>query len=164
MNYEVKENFRKEFQNLVGKKCWGIVEGKGTGSVITFCFGEKILREKPVGNENLSEEVQNFDSEFSVFVECVWRVDSEHEVIFGAWTEHEIVRREINKILNQTIDKIDLSEPAFDVKIIFSNGLQLKIFCDQTNKEDRNDNYSFFTPEVIYTVEYKSILTTSKPD
>ena len=132
--------------------------------MISLMFGEKIPNLKPIENEHLSKDVQNFESEFSLFIECVWRVDSNKKVIFGAWTEHEIVRREINQIIGQTVKSFDLLEPAFDLKFIFAKYLQISIFCDKTNDVDNNDNYSFFTPENIYTVGHKSILTTSKHD
>ncbi len=164
MTDELKQQFKIDLQKLVGQKCWGIVEGKGTGSVITFDFGKQIPREKPVDNPFLSEEEQNFEAEFSLFVHCVWRVNSTQKVIFGAWTEHEAVRQEINQIVDQTIKQIELFEPTFGMKVTFSNDLQLDIFCDQTNDEDKNDNYDYFIPEIIYTVGHKSILTTSEHD
>lgn len=96
MSSKLKANFAQDLQKIVGKECWGSVEGEGTGSVILFMFGEKIPNLKPIENEHLSKDVQNFESEFSLFIQCVWRVDSNKKVIFGAWTEHEIVHREIN--------------------------------------------------------------------
>ncbi len=162
MNYDLTQKFKNDLQKIAGKKCWGIVGGNG--SIIAFDFGKKIPREKPIINENLSNDEQKFESEFSLFVHCVWRVDSAKDVIFGAWTEYEIIQQKLNQILNQTVKQIDLYEPAFDLKITFSNDFKLNIFCDQTNEEDNNDNYDYFTPEIIYTVGYKSNLETSKHD
>lgn len=155
-------SFNADLQKLIGKECWGIVQS--SGSYISFDFGGKIPRKVPVDNENLSEDVRNFESEYSFFILCVWRIDSQNEVIFGSWTEYEIVKENINDIIGQKITKIELSEPAFDLSITFSNNLKLVIFCDQTNVEDSNDNYNFFTPEIIYTVGHKSILTKTNYD
>jgi len=166
MSFSKKENLTEAFEtaleSLIGKECWGITGGNG--SIISFDFGKKIPREKQVENPNLSDEVCNFESELSLFIQCVWRVESKNKVLFGAWTEHEIVRRESAKILHQSVKKVELFKPAFDLQITFSNDCKLSIFCDQTNDVDKNDNYDFFTPEIIYTVGYKSILETSKHD
>ena len=162
MNNDLKLNFINDLQLLVGKECWGVIEG--TGSIIIFDFGKKIRRQNPIINDHLSDDSQNFESEFSLFIHCVWRVDSTEKVIFGSWTEHEIVHREINQIVGNTVEKVVLFEPAFDLQITFSNGLKLSIFCDQTNDSDKNDNYDFFTPKIIYTVGHKSNLETSEHD
>lgn len=164
MNDELKRKFTSDLQKLVGKECWGIVEGEGTGSIIDFKLGEKILMEKPIENEYLPRDLQLYNSEFSLFVQSVWRVDSRERVICGAWTEHEFVHQEMAQIIGQTVKTIELFEPAFDLKITFSNELKLNIFCDQTNDVDENDNYSYFTPEIIYTVAHKSSLETSEHD
>ena len=164
MKDELTANFKKDLQRLIDKECWGIVEGKGTGSIVNFKFGAKIPLDEPIDNVHLSYELNNFESEFSLFISCVWRVDSSTKVHFGAWTEHEFVRQGTEQIIGQTIKSLELSEPAFDLKVTFSNDVSLNIFCDQTNEEDSNDNYDFFTPEIIHTVGHKSILTISEHD
>ena len=162
MNDELKLNFINDLQLLVGKECWGIIEG--TGSIISFDFGEKIRLQNPIVNDYLSVDSQNFESEFSLFIHCVWRVDSTEKVIFGFWTEHEIVHQEINQIIGKSVEKVELFEPAFDLQVTFLNDLKLNAFCDQTNDLDKNDNYDFFTPTIIYTVGHKSNLKISEHD
>ena len=162
INKQQTENFKAALKKLIGKECWEIVDG--LGSIITFGFGEKIPRKKPVENNYLSKASQNFEAEFSLFINSVWRVSSSEKVLFGAWTETEIVHREKNQIIGQFVKKIELFEPTFDLEVTFSNDLQLSIFCDQTNEEDLTDNYDYFSPELIYTVGHKSVLSTSKYD
>jgi hypothetical protein len=162
MNDVLKENYKLALQKLVGKECWGIVTS--AGSHISFDFGEKIPRDNPLNNEFLSDDVRNFESELSLFIQCVWRIDSLNEVLFGAWTENELVKKGVNDIIGQKATSVQLFEPAFDLIVTFSNDLKLKIFCDMTNEEDSDDNYDFFTPEIIYTVGHKSILVTSEHD
>jgi len=160
MNDELKKRFKRELSQLIGKECWGIVTS--AGSHISFDFGEKIPREKPLDNKYLSEDVRKFESEYSFLIFCVWRVDYEQSVAFGAWTENEIVEKDVKKFLGQRVIDIELSLPAYDLVITFSEGLKLKIFCDQTNEEDQNDNYDFFTPQIIFSVRHKSVLETEE--
>jgi hypothetical protein len=160
INDELVNQFAESLQRLIEKECWGIVEG--TGSHIAFDFGRKIPRIKPIENTHLSADSRNFESELSLFVECVWRIVSPTEVLFGSWTEHQRVKEEKIFIIGQKVKSVELIKPALDINVTFSNDLQLNIFCDQTNEKDSNDNYDYFTPEIIYTVGHKSILTTSK--
>ena len=54
-------------------------------------------------------------------------------------------------LIGQRISRINLSKPGFDLDIEFSKGLTLKVFCDQTNENDQNDNYMLFTRDQIIT-------------
>jgi hypothetical protein len=162
MTKALKKRFTNDLQKLIGKECWGIAEGKGTGSIIDFKFGEKIPLETPIDNEFLSVDCQNYEPEFNLFVKCVWRVDSPLKVLCGASTEHKFVRRVMNRIIGQNVVKVELSEPALDLQVTFSNDLKLTIFCDQTNVADKWDNYDYFTPDIIYAVGHKSKLETEE--
>lgn len=57
---------------MVGSRCWGVVGGAGSGSVINLKVGDKIERDKPIGNDRLSEECRNYDSQFSVMAWNNW--------------------------------------------------------------------------------------------
>lgn len=64
----------------------------------------------------------------------------------------------LQRLVDQTIDDVTLTKPAFDLVLNFSNGLVLRIFCDATNTTEMADNYSLFLPEAIYIVGNRSAL------
>jgi hypothetical protein len=82
------EKLEEACRLLVGKCCWTLVAGSGTGSVVSLGFGAKIPLKKPLTNPNLTLEEQENDAEFGLFVECVWRLDDQTKVVCGAWDDN----------------------------------------------------------------------------
>ena len=154
------ENILKiEFQKLTGKQCWGIIAGNGTGSFITLNIGDKIPLKTPLDNPTLDENARNYEGEYGLYIECVWRLDSDNEIICGAWDDNSKGGEMLKglKLLTGTqITQINLFEPAWDFTIEFSNHCKLKVFCDQVNEKDATDNYSLFAPKQIITVINRS--------
>jgi hypothetical protein len=56
------------------------------------------------------------------------------------------------------ITQINLFEPAWDFTIEFSKKYKLKVFCDQINEKNADDNYSLFTPKQVITIVSRSRL------
>ncbi len=154
---------QSNLRQLMTTKCWGIIAGSGTGSVLNLQFGAKIPRQKPLDNPTLRQDVRLFDAEYDLFIECVLRLDTNQEVICGAWDDNSTegpMLEGLNNILEKPVTGITVLEPAWDVIIEFDDSFKLKIFCDQVNEEDENDNYSFFTPKQVITVGTRGKLQT----
>ena len=152
-------NLKAEFQKIIGEECWGIIAGTGTGSVVSIQIGNKIPRKKSLDNIALEQAVRDFEAEYSLHIECVWRLDSDHEIICGAWDDNSKggkMLQGLNHLLGKQITRVTLLEPAWDFIIEFSNLFKFKVFCDQVNEEDENDNYSLFTPTQTITVSNRS--------
>jgi hypothetical protein len=155
------DEFRKSLGRLAGQVCWGTVAGAGRGSVLSLNIGSKLIRDVPVKNPNLSDEVRNYDPEYSLFIECSWRVNSKTQVLFGAWDENDVEGPKIQglqALVNQKIRSVSCSEPAFDLEIVFENELTLRVFCDSTNDIDAADNYALFLPHEIFIICNKSTI------
>jgi hypothetical protein len=156
---ELEKRLDLELLKLVSKECWRIVAGKGTGSVVSLQIGDKIPRKRRVDNPALPSDIQNFEGEYIVFVECVWRLDAVNEVICGAWNDNSEggkMLKGLKRLVGQRVTSVTLGRPGFDLEIGFSNDLKLKLFCDQTNEIDNRDNYMFFTPSEIITISVAS--------
>jgi hypothetical protein len=152
---KLKEKLKNEIHSLIGKECWSIVGGKGSGSVISVYLGGKVLRSEYIDNPSLNEAARKFDAEYDLFVQCVWRLDSDKKIICGAWdnnSQNGRMLNGLNKLIGAKIVSVAVFEPAFDLIIEFSNSLKLKIFCDQTKGDEYDDNYSLFTPNEIVSV------------
>lgn len=161
MQGDITVEFSKSLNSLIGQPCWGVVAGKGTGSVISLHFGNKIPLPQLIKNPHLSDDLQKYEGEMILFVKCVWRIDSEVEVICGCWednTKDGPMLKGLQNIVDQKVESIELSLPAWDLAIHFSNLMVLRIFCDQTDLSDTVDNYNLFLPEIIYTVSPKGKL------
>ncbi len=164
---DLESKLKLEIHNLVGKECWGTVAGEGAGSFISLEIGDKIPRRKLVDNSALEMIVRNYEGEYGLSIECAWRLDSDKEVICGSWDDNSKkgkMLQGLNLLVGRHITRVDLLKPAWDLTVEFSDSLILKIFCDQTNEEDENDNYMLFTSTEILVIGSRGRLDFEQRD
>ena len=65
----------------------------------------------------------------------------------------------LEHVLKSSVESIELDKKTFDLNLSFSNGDEFNLFCNQSGEEECMDNYLFFTPKEIYTVEGNLVLT-----
>ncbi|NLD93288.1 MAG: hypothetical protein GX639_11545 [Fibrobacter sp.] len=152
-----------EIQNIlcqmVEKKCWSVVAGKGTGSAVAIDIGGKIQRKKPLTNPYLTEEQRQYQCEYGLLIDCSWRLDSSIAVICSSKDSNEeggVMLSGLKELINQRIVSVEVFMPAIDLQLHFDNEMTLKVFCDETNDVDMADNFTFITPKMNYTVGTKS--------
>lgn len=166
VNKMERELYIHEIGNIHGLECWAVVAGEGTGSHVELCFGGKTARLKPLTNPFLSDAAKKYDSEYSLFIEeCAWRIESEKDVICGSMSENSndgLMVNGLENILNQKVSVVVVSNPALDLKIEFGNGSRLTIFCNTFG--DDEDNYTFFSPQNVFTVKGYGRLDTEACD
>jgi hypothetical protein len=75
-------------KELVGRHCIGFTAGESTGSVVDVEFEPRRPRRRPLANQNLTEEQRTGDPEYSILVECLWRLDAEMYVVCGSWDDN----------------------------------------------------------------------------
>lgn len=147
---------------LPGLNCWSVVAGPGTGSVVHLGFGEKILRTKPLKNTKLSDEQRNFEPETSLMIHCSWRVSRSKKVICGWRDSNELDGDMLNGLLllkDRSIIDVRFTNVAYDLDVYFDNDILLQLFCDQTNDDEADENYSLFTKGKIFTVDLNGVLS-----
>lgn len=146
-------------QKLVGTPCWSIITGLGTWPTLSMQFGNKVPLERPLTNDHLTEEERLFEGEYALFIECSWRIDSNSEAVTSSQDSLENNALEkLSLLRDMKVVDIFLAKPSYDLTVFFSNGYNLKAFCDETNDIEDYDNWSIFLTEVVYTVGAKSIL------
>lgn len=142
----IKRYFVSNLMILIGKECWSIVAGKGTGSVVSIDFGIKIARKRPLRNTLLSDEQRQFEPELSLFVKCAWRINSDKNIICSSTDSNSNDGPMVNglkMLVGHKVKSIDIEYPALDLKIIFDNDLRFYIFCNETNIDNNHSNYTF---------------------
>jgi len=154
-------NLVRGVEELVGLSVWAVVAGSGTGSVINVLFGEAIRRSAPINNPTLPAKVRDHDASHSLFIQCVWRLDGESEVVTGAWDDNQpggTMLEGLGPLVGDRVKSVWLGRPAFDLDVLFDSGKTLRIFCDQINVVDDSPNYSLLLPSVVHTVACRSQL------
>jgi hypothetical protein len=158
---EHRVHLEAELSKMIGRRCWSIVAGPGTGSVVSLGLGDKVRRTKPLTNSHLSYDQRMFESEFEIFIESFWRLDGPSQVICGGWDDNRpegpmltgLRRLEGKELLDSHV-----SDPGLDLVLCFEDDLRLRVFCDQINEADQGDNYSVVTPEFESIVGTRSLL------
>jgi hypothetical protein len=157
----MKQKLVSLLERLENRTCIGFTAGEVTGSVVDLEFEPRRLRSRPLRNLNLTEEQRRGEPEYSILIECAWRLDGRHGVICGAWDDNSpdgTMLRGLREIIGEAVESYQLSDPGLDLELRFSSGRTLRIFCDQVNEFDEYDNYSVFSPSEIIVVGTKSRL------
>ncbi len=159
----MEEQLKRQLYSLLGqlenRSCIGFTAGEATGSVVDLEFEPRRPRPRPLTNPNLTNEQRAGEPEYSILVECAWRLDAPHGVVCGAWDDNSpdgAMLRGLREIVGAVVESYQLSEPGCDVELRFRNGRTFRIFCDQVNEFDEDDNYSVFSPSEIIVVGTKS--------
>jgi hypothetical protein len=158
----IKDAFFDRLRKLVGRKCWGFVAGSGTGSMVALDFGGRVPRRQRLQNSCLTSEQQRFTGEYSLFVSCSWRLDGHDTVLCGCEdsnVEGGPMLTGLRSLVGQMVIAVEISPQGCDLVFVFGNGLSLRVFCEHTDNEEQDDNYSFFVPGLVYTVGCRSVLT-----
>ena len=69
----------------------------------------------------------------------------------------------LQSVISKVVEDVDIRKPAFDLTLRFRGDLSLRVFCDQTNSEDDDSNYTFHTKDRIYIVGPRGRLRFETP-
>lgn len=144
-------------KKLIGKPCWYIRCGEPAGSSFSLALGRKIKRKNKIDNKFLSKSYQENDPEYHLSVWCSWRLSKKNKVVVTSddcennykWCKY------LAKLMGTFITKVQVMNQFFDLKIIFSGGYRLDIFCDNGNKEIGPDSqWDLLAPnEILFSVD-----------
>lgn len=151
----VRKSLAESLEGLIGVPCWSVVAGRGAGSVIALDLGKKLLRRKPLRNPKLTQEQRTYEGEYQMMIYCAWRLDSPDRVICGSGDsneEGEAMIEGLMRLIGSNITAVRLVDPALDLVVEFDQSLQLKVFCDETDTTDDNENYVFRASHRIYGI------------
>ena len=116
---------------LLGLDCWYVAAGgKHVGSTFSLAFGARIPRKFPLTNNSHSDEFRNYEGEARLLVWCTWRLDGmDAPVTSSDDTEQNIVVGLARLVQSKIVDVL-IEHPAWDLRLLFSPFLQLRVFCD----------------------------------
>lgn len=155
----VTEILRLHLEEVAGRRLSRIVAGEGTGSAVDFCFSARpgeLVRITPARIRSFRPSVE---TPYGLLVKCAWRLDGETGVVCGGWddnTEGGPMLTGLAQLVGREIETVDLTEPGLDLTMRFAGGLVLRVFCDQVNEADADDNYYLFFPGGSVAVGTKS--------
>jgi hypothetical protein len=139
---------------LIGKECWSVIGGRGTGSVIVISLGERVLREREISNSCLTEDERRFDALFSSMIWCSWRVERAGRVVgtWGALTETgELEPTGALALKGRRLSGFELDDPIPDLRLDFGD-VRLSLFADYLSDDPGEAAYTVAIPAGTYSV------------
>lgn len=161
----------ERFNQLVGKECWSTWAVDSAPNWLTLDFGEKVKRKTPLKNQSRPETERNFKGEFSLFIQCSWRIESKSEVVVNGRDENGgrykvggPTLKALGLLRGERVKSVAVEPSRFDVALEFENGLTLRVLADNVGKpNDNNENYTLFHEgSPYYTVDVKGLLSVGK--
>lgn len=125
-----RRELQARVESLKGLTCWYVSCGGCVGASFELALGKKVLRESPLKNSAHSIEFRNFKGEANLLVWCSWRLDGPDAPLTSSDDSQESLVRELQQLVGASVESVTLTKPAWDLALGFSNGLQLRVFCD----------------------------------
>lgn len=124
---------RRTLRRLSGKSCWHVSCGRNVGSSFEFALGRKIGRKIPFDNESQPISFQRHQPEYALMVWCAWRLSKDGQIIAASsdFARDEKFQGLLRRLSDQKIARLQSLSPFYDLKILFSGGWRLDIFCDR---------------------------------
>ncbi len=100
---------------------------------------------------------------YRLLVKCAWRLDGATTVICGGWddnTDGAPMLTGLSQLVGLEVTSVSLTEPGLDLAMAFERGLVVRVFCDQVNEADGDDNYYLYFPGGSVAVGTKSRVST----
>ncbi len=149
----VPRQMSRALARLLGQRCWHLSAGKGTGASFTLALGRRMRRSVPLKNPNQPRIYRENEGEFCVFVLCSWRLEGPRAALSSSDHESDEVAADLGRLVGQRLVGAKLIPPAWDLRLKFSRGLTLAIFCDHVDtRSSAQDNWSLEFDEKILSV------------
>jgi hypothetical protein len=117
---------------------------QGHGSFLTMEFGKE-LEYEIIEYEKIKKERRG---EWYFWIQmCSWRIDENLIPIAGCEDSRETIENALKKIENKKLKKVEVLNPAFDMKIEFEKGVLINLFSIYTEEDQDLENWILFTPE-----------------
>jgi len=138
--------------SLVSRRCWYVSSGGATAPSFTLICGDKVPRPKPLANPMHPQEFREFRGSHELLVWCSWRLE-QRDAVLASSAQERLGTAELNRMCDATVESVDCTPPAWDLRIAFSNGLRLVVFCDNVEPGSPiGENWELWTPEVNVAV------------
>ncbi len=146
-----------DLQFLVGKKVWGLIAGRGTGSIIQVYLGKRFRLERASTNENLEKDVRENSPEYNIFIQCPWRVMLGPRIVCSSsWrslARGSSLPDGLSVIKGRAVELVELDPITLDLSITLGDGAVLAIFNDVIRESSDDCAYWITTPNSRHSAD-----------
>jgi hypothetical protein len=142
-------------KSVIGELCWSAIASVKTDYVIALDLGEKRRRAMRLANPRLSFLQRTYEGEFSLLVECTWRLDGPRGVVASCFDSNQpggMMHRALVDLESRMVEDIRVENAGRDLTVIFGDGYVLRTLCTETDPKRKRSNWSFWSPSGSVTV------------
>lgn len=133
-------------RRLVGQRCWYVSAGGSTAPSFALVLGNQIPRDRPLANAAHPTEFRENRGSVELLVWCSWRLERAAEVLASSDQESAGLST-LKDLVGASIVEATCSPPAWDLRVRFSNGLIVAVFCDHVQPEASvSQNWELWSP------------------
>lgn len=133
-------------KGILGVECWHVSAGGAVGPSFTLVLGEKVRRQHPLRNAAQPEEFQRSRGSVELLVWCSWRLQDASSVLATSDQAKDWVVA-LRELVGATVVAVECTPPAWDLRLEFSNGHVMMIFCDHGDEgASIAQNWELFLP------------------
>jgi hypothetical protein len=114
---------------MVGETCWHVSRGGVTAPSFLLALGDRIPRARPLKNPTQPKSFRLSRGSVELLIWSSWRLQTSDSVLATSdQCEHGVAILDV--LLGLAVTDIDCFEPAWDLRICFSEGKELVTFSD----------------------------------
>ncbi len=130
MNQNGSHELGALIDSLKGLRCWYVSCGGRTLPTFQLALGDKVRRQVPLRNPGHPEEYRNYEGEANLLVWYTWRLDGANRPVTSSDDTADGIERGLMSLVNTQVESVQVITPAWDLAVRFSNGHELRVFCD----------------------------------
>lgn len=142
-------------RGVVGRECWSVMASERTDYVIVLDLGEQRRRSLRLANPRLSFLQRTYEGEYSLLVECSWRLDGPRGVVVSCYDSAALegsMRGGLSELEGRRVTGIDVANAAYDLTVELEDGYVLRCLSTEVDPKHRRGNWSFWSPDGLVTI------------
>src|SRR5437660_12163462 len=130
-------------RHLVNTPCWGVAAGAGTGSHLSIHLGRKKPRARLLSNETLGADLQQFEGEIMLYVECAWELRRKSRMLCNSRDDNRRggrMLRGLKQMLGQVVRDVNVGIATLDLTLSLEGQMLFQVKCDREKVHPSDDN------------------------
>lgn len=148
-------------QALIGQPCWSAMGSTRTDWVVVLDCGERRRRSMRLSNPRLSFLQRTFEGEYSLLIECVWRIDGPGAVVASCFDSNQpggLRQRGLAQLEGRVVEDVTIAHVGWDLTVHFTGGYVLRCLSTEVEPDRKRCNWSMWSPGGLVTAGPRGLL------
>jgi len=140
----VDTNVSETLYGLQGKIILRVVAGPSHGTTLILDVGGLVKRDVPLISPFVSDEIRDYEGEFSLMITCAWRLMLGGRIVCGSLSRNEAdgeIAGVTTQLIGSRVIRVHVDPNYLDFTLDVEGG-RLAVFCDELDSHGTRSNYS----------------------